>query len=131
MPISAHPALRIAASIFGTIFLGFGFNYTLRPRESFSTFGFSASPTTLADQQLMDSIIVLYGVKDLFMGVTTYSALMWGSRKTLGAILMMAGFCAWIDGYVVKAQAGTGEWNHWGYGSAITVVGALTFGILG
>ncbi|KAF2266508.1 hypothetical protein CC78DRAFT_531621 [Lojkania enalia] len=130
MAISAHPGLRLVATFFGTIFLGFGLNYIFRPREAYSTFGLPA-PTTPTDQHLMDSFLALFGAKDLFMAVAIYSAAYFGSRKTLGIVLVMAGFCAGVDGYVVKRHTGTGEWNHWGYGSVITVVGALTLGVLG
>ena len=68
----------------------------------------------------------LFGVKDLFMGVAIYASAWLGSRQSLGLILAMASVCAWADGFIVKGLAGTGEWNHWGYGSAIGMLGVYT-----
>lgn len=39
---------------------------------------------------------------------------------------MLAGAgCAGVDGAVVKGFVGSGEWAHWGYGSAMGVLGAV------
>ncbi|KAF2660956.1 hypothetical protein K491DRAFT_687772 [Lophiostoma macrostomum CBS 122681] len=130
MPISNSPLITLLSTIFGTVFLGFGFNYTLRPHEAFAVFEFPY-PTNPVDQKVIDSFCVLYGAKDLFMGVSIYSAAYLGTRKSLGVILLMASVCAGIDGIVVKAHVGHGEWNHWGYGSAIGVTGLLALGLLG
>lgn len=131
MPISAHPAIPIAATVFGTIFLGFGFNYIFNSKEAFvSSFDFPY-PKAPEEQKIIDSFCVLYGAKDLFMGVALYSAAWLGTRSSLGVVLVMSSFCAWIDGAVVNKAVGHGEWNHWGYGSAIGVVGLLSLGVLG
>jgi hypothetical protein len=130
MPISHSPALTLLSTLFGTIFLGFGLNYAFRPRAAFAVFEFPY-PTNPVDQKVIDSFCVLYGAKDLFMGVAIYSATFLGTRKSLGVILMAASACAAIDGAVVKAHVGYGEWNHWGYGSAIGVTGMLALGLLG
>jgi hypothetical protein len=31
----------------------------------------------------------------------------------------------------VKGEAGTNEWNHWGYGSMMGVIGCVMAGLLG
>jgi hypothetical protein len=130
MAISRSPALRYAALFFGTVFLGFGANYILRPYDAFGTFGLPYVSNS-ADQEIIDSFCKLFGVKDVFMGIAIYSAVFLGSRQTLGVLLLAASAGAIADGTIVKAHAGTGEWNHWGYGSMIGVLGALTLGLLG
>ena len=118
--------LRIAAIVFATIFLGFGINGIFRPRSAFDVFEFQI-PASNADQKLVDSLMVLYGVRDLFMALAIYSAAWFGTRKSLGLILVAASGVAFVDGAVCRAQIGRGEWNHWGYAPALTVVGALLF----
>jgi hypothetical protein len=130
MGISRHPALLWVASFFSTIFLGFGCAYMIWPREAFSTFGFP-SPTTRTDLELMDAVMVLYGAKDLFVGVSTLAATWLGNRKTTGVLLVAGSLCAGVDGYVVNRFTGTGEWNHWGYGSVMGVVGLALMGSFG
>ncbi|KAF2688486.1 hypothetical protein K458DRAFT_484526 [Lentithecium fluviatile CBS 122367] len=130
MGISRHPILPWVSSFFGTIFLGFGCAYMLWPREAFPTFGFP-SPTTPADLELMDAVMVLYGVKDIFVGVAILAATWLGNRKTAGVLLVAGSFCAGVDGYVVNRFTGTGEWNHCGYGSVMGVIGLLVMGLLG
>lgn len=130
MPISASPTLRYAALFFGTVFLGFGANYILRPYDAFGTFGLPYVSNS-ADQAIIDSFSKLFGVKDLFMGVAIYAATFLGSRQLRGVLLLAASAGAVADGAIVKAHTGTGEWNHWGYGSMVGVLGALTLGLLG
>ena len=65
------------------------------------------------------------------MMLTAEQATFFGTRMCLGLILLAASACAGIDGYVVKAHTGGGEWNHWGYGSAIGVTSLLALGVLG
>ncbi|KAF2878586.1 hypothetical protein BDV95DRAFT_446784, partial [Massariosphaeria phaeospora] len=128
MPLSQHPSLPYLATLFGTIFLGFGLNYMLRPRATYlSSFGF-AYPSTAADQNIMDNVMVLYGAKDVFMAAAIYSATWFGSRKSAGLILAAASLSAGVDGWVVGRVTGGGQWNHWGYGSVMGVLGVVMAG---
>jgi hypothetical protein len=131
MPLSQHPAIPIAASVFGTIFLGFGFNYLFNPRQAFtSSFGFPY-PTGAQEQAIMDSFCQLYAAKEFFMATAIYSAAWLGTRKSLGVILLAASVAAGMDGFIVNRAVGTGEWNHWGYGSVVGVLGLVSMGLLG
>lgn len=131
MLISQHPVIAYLASIFGIIFVGFGFNYIFNPRQAFvSSFDFPY-PAATQEQKILDSFCVLFGAKDLFVGVAIYAGAWLGTRKSLGVILLAASLCAAIDGYVVNKTVGHGEWNHWGYGSMIGVLGLSSLGIFG
>jgi hypothetical protein len=121
--------LRIAASVFATIFIGFGINGMLRPRNALAVFEFDL-PASAADRKLVDSLMVLYGARDLFMGIAICVAAYFGNRKTLGWILIAGSGVAFVDGAVCRAQIGRGEWNHWGYAPALTAVGSLLLGVL-
>jgi len=73
--------------------------------------------------------MIVYGARDIFMGLALYAAAYTGNRKTLGWITLAGSAVAFVDG-VVCWQAGKGEWNHWGYAPMLTVVGGLLLGAL-
>jgi len=75
--------------------------------------------------------MVLYGAKDMFMAVAILGSTWFGTRKSAGLVVLAGGLCAGVDGWVVKAQAGTGEWNHWGYGGVMVGVGLAMLGVMG
>ena len=122
------PYLRIAASVFATIFLGFGINAILRPRNALEVFDFEP-PASASDRKLVDNLMVIYGARDMFMDLAIYSATYFGNRQSLGWILIAGSGVAFVDGAVCRAQIGRGEWNHWGYAPALTVVGSLLLGV--
>ncbi|KAF2443628.1 hypothetical protein P171DRAFT_486351 [Karstenula rhodostoma CBS 690.94] len=130
MPLSTSPILGLLATLFGTIFLGFGTAYTLYPRAAYPTIGLPA-PTTPRDAEIMDAIMILFGAKDLFVGASILAATWLGNRKVAGVLLVLGSGCAAVDGWVVGGFTGEGEWNHWGYGMGMGLVGVLMAGVVG
>lgn len=126
--LSQSPSLRIAASVFATIFVGFGINAMVRPDSALGFFEFQA-PTSARDQKMVESLMVVYGVRDMFMGLAIYAAAYFGDRRTLGWIVVAGSGVAFADGAVCRAH-GKGEWNHWGYAPMLTAVGSLLLGVL-
>lgn len=126
--LSQSSALSIASSVFATIFVGFGINAIIRPDHALTFFEFMP-PVAVADKKLVNSLMVVYGARDVFMGVALYAAAWAGDRKTLGLITLAGSAVAFVDG-IVCWQAGKGEWNHWGYAPMLTVVGSLLLGVL-
>jgi hypothetical protein len=131
MGLSRHPVLPYISSFFGAIFLGFGITYILYPQTGYSLYGFVSAPKSTSEWAIMERIMVLYGAKDVFMAVAIIASTWFGTRKSAGLILMAGGACAGVDGWIVKSEAGTNEWNHWGYGSMMVGVGAVMTGLLG
>ncbi|CAF9907143.1 MAG: hypothetical protein HETSPECPRED_007050 [Heterodermia speciosa] len=127
--LSQSPNLRIAASIIGTIFLGFGIKFSLQPRSALGFFEFHV-PALASDRRLAESLIVLYAVRDIFMGLAIYAATYFGDRRALGWILIAGGGVAFVDGAVCRGQVGKGEWSHWGYAPMLEIVGAMLLGVL-
>lgn len=117
------------ANIFGTIFLGFGVNAMVRPRDAFAVFEFDL-PSSAADQKLVESLMIIYGARDVFMGLAIYFTAWFGSRKACGWTLIAGAAVAFVDGLVCIRQIGTGQWNHWGYAPIVFAVGALLAGVL-
>lgn len=127
--LSASPSLRVAASVFATIFVGFGINAMIRPRNALEFFEFEA-PVSFADQTVVDGLMVVYGARDIFMGVAIYSAAYWGNRKSLGWIMLAGSAVAFVDGAVCKVYVGKGEWGHWSYAPFLTLIGSILLGLL-
>ncbi|KMO99997.1 hypothetical protein DIZ76_012314 [Coccidioides immitis] len=116
-------APAIAANVFGTIFVFFGVNAVLRPANALTFFEFTP-PSSLQDKKMVNSLMAVYGVRDIFMGVAMYSASYFGNNQVLGWILLAASGVAFADGIVCWGH-GKGHWNHWGYAPMLTTVGAL------
>lgn len=127
--LSRSPLLGIAASLFATIFVGFGINAILQPQHALTFFELKP-PSLPADRQLVDALMVIYGARDLFMGLAIYATVYYGTRKALGSILVAASGVAFVDGAVCWAHVGNGHWNHWGYAPVITITGSLLLGVL-
>jgi hypothetical protein len=131
MPLSKHPAIKYVSTLFSTIFVGFGLTYVLYPRTGYSLYGFSNEPTSAHDWAVVERVMILYGVKDLFIAAAIFASTWFGTTKSAGTILIAGGACAGADGWVVRGEAGTGECNHWGYGSAMVGLGAVMMGLMG
>lgn len=148
--ISQSQSLRIAGTIFGTIFIAFGLNAILNPLSALSFFEIHPPPSSYysnsnstADQKtLIDSLMIIYGARDIFMGLAIYSAAYFGGNneknshekrkaknKALGWILIAGSGVAFVDGGVCKSIVGKGEWNHWGYAPVLAAVGLGLLGV--
>jgi hypothetical protein len=127
--LSQSPSLRIVANVFATIFVGFGINAILRPENALEFFEFQA-PASVLDKKVVDGLMVIYGARDIFMGLAMYSAAYFGDRKSLGWILVAASAVAFVDGAVCRVQVGKGEWNHWSYAPMLTAIGSVLLGAL-
>ena len=114
--------LRITPTIFGTIFIAFGINALLNPASALSFFELPY-PTLPAQKQLVDVLLAVYGVRDVFMGLALYAAAYFGDRKILGWITVFAGSVAFADGAICKVMVGKGEWGHWGYAPVVLGLG--------
>ena len=117
--------LRLISTVFGTIFIGFGINAVLRPSNALTFFELYPPTEGTAEQSLVDALLIVYGVRDVFMGLAIYATAFFGSRRALGWIVVAGSAVAFADGAVCRAYAGRGEMNHWGYAPVLTVVGTL------
>lgn len=128
-------SLRIAGSVFGTIFIAFGLNAILNPLSALSFFELHPPPSYSTDQTLIDGLMIIYGARDIFMGLAIYSAAYFGNKdkqqknSALGWILIAGSGVAFVDGGVCKMMVGKGEWNHWGYAPVLAAVGMGLLGV--
>ncbi|KAK3382056.1 hypothetical protein B0T24DRAFT_644954 [Lasiosphaeria ovina] len=127
MALSQLPFLHLAAHAFATIFTGFGVNAIFRPAHALTFFEFSP-PADAVDARMVNSLMAVYGMRDIFMGLAIYAAALVGTNKSLGWTLVASSGVAFADGLVCYAY-GDGQWNHWGYAPVITIVGILLLGV--
>lgn len=130
MPISQSKPLFILSQTFVPILLGFGINSIVRPRGAYQLLGELPLPSSAADYKIVDSLMILYGAKELVQAFAIYLVGFFGSRKALGWLVIASCAGAFVDGWVVKELSGGGEWNHWGYASLFSIVGVLLTGVL-
>jgi hypothetical protein len=115
--------LFIAGSLFGTICVSFGVNGIVRPQHALTFFEFDY-PSTASEQILVDRLMIVYGARDIFMGIAIYATTYYSNRKALGWILFALSAVAFVDGAVCYAN-GHGQWNHWGYAPIVGIVGSI------
>jgi len=128
MAISQSFLLVIASTIFGTIFIAGGVNAILRPEHALSFFELSY-PSVPSLRPVIDALMLVYGVRDIFMGLAMYATAYFDNKEALGWIVIAGSAVAFADGIACKVYVGKGEWGHWGYAPMLTVVGGLLAGI--
>ena len=114
-------ALQVAAHVFAAIAVGFGINAIVRPAHALTFFELER-PTGAADAKVVDALLAVYGVRDIFVGFAIFAAAVWGTSKSLGWTVLAFSAVAFADGLVCYAL-GQGQWNHWGYAPMVAAVG--------
>lgn len=128
MPLSNASYLPHIANLFGTIFIAFGVNAIVRPTTALTFFEYYSPPSNATDGAMVDSLMAIYGVRDIFMGAAIYAASFTGTKKSLGWTLILASLVAYADGYITLQAHGTGQWGHWGYAPFLTGLGCVLLG---
>ncbi|GAA5858278.1 hypothetical protein JCM8547_004631 [Rhodosporidiobolus lusitaniae] len=110
------------ASATALIPVGFGINAFLNPASALSFFKLPY-PSSPSNRVLIDSLLAVYGARDIFMGLAIWSCAAYGARKPLGWVMLSVAAMAVVDG-AVCVKAGTGcEWSHWGYAPMVAILG--------
>jgi len=121
--------LRLWASALGTIFVAFGVNAIARPAHALTFFEWDLPSPSSEYRKVVEGLMIVYGARDVFMGLAIYAAAWYRNTRALGWIVIAGSGVAYVDG-IACYLAGKGEWNHWGYAPMLTVVGALLAGVL-
>ncbi|KAE8346301.1 hypothetical protein BDV24DRAFT_158545 [Aspergillus arachidicola] len=101
MPASDSSMPRVLASDFAAIPIGFSINAFVHP-----------------------SLMVVYGVRDVFIGVVLFSALFSCHPKTVDWIMIETSAVAYVDGFVCWTHGRRG-WNRLRYAPVLTVIVTL------
>ncbi|KAK0746716.1 hypothetical protein B0T18DRAFT_412272 [Schizothecium vesticola] len=126
MPPSTSPALLYTSHAISLTFLAFGLNALLNPSSALSFYLLAppSASTPPSDAQAVHSLLAAYGVRDIFMGLSLFSAGLFGTSKSLGLTLLAAAAVAVADGFVCQVYAGgEGVMNHWGYAPLVAMLG--------
>lgn len=127
MSLSKPFSLILVATAIATISIGFGINAIARPDHGLTFFAFQP-PVDAALHRMVDSLMAIYGIRDIFMGLVIYATAYYGSRRALGWTLILNSAVAFADGAVCWTH-GQGQWAHWGYAPLIAVTGTLILGV--
>lgn len=130
--LSQHPALRPFSGILGAIGIAFGINGIMNPMSALSFFNLNSHyPKSASDpsKKTIDALLLVYGIRDIFMGLSVVIAAWYGHVKVLGWLLLMLSGVAGFDGLVCRWAGVGGEWNHWGYSPVGTGVGLILLGV--
>ncbi len=158
MLLSALPYLEFIAGFYATIFIGFGILWFIDPSRALSFFDLAypqvqpqqikrsssnekddtkdgknsnTTPTERIEfdaKKTLDVVAVIYGIRNISMGFAIYASALFGTRLTLGWIVIAAGCVAAVDGAACKFLVGTGEMNHWSYAPVLVVLGGVLVG---
>ncbi|KAH8588118.1 hypothetical protein B0O99DRAFT_693858 [Bisporella sp. PMI_857] len=128
MPLSQNPALLVVASAFGTITIGFGINAILNPLSGLSFFEIPPPADYATSPVLLNSLMTVYGARDILMGLMVYAGVYFREQKSLGTGLILGAVVAGVDGAVCKWIVGHGEWQHWGYAPVAAALGSVLLG---
>ncbi|KAK7926777.1 hypothetical protein PG985_003775 [Apiospora marii] len=123
MVSSRTAVLNIAAYGFAAIFTLFGLRAFLQPTYALEFFELSA-PATAADRRILNTLLHIYGAREIFKGVAIWAAALVGTQKSLAMTLIAAGGVAFVDGVACFSHE-QGHWNHWLYAPVIWSVGVL------
>ncbi|KAK5075249.1 hypothetical protein LTS08_001668 [Lithohypha guttulata] len=126
--LSTSPTLFKVAYLFGATGIAFGLNAIYNPVYALSFFGFEY-PSPGETKRVVDALMMIYGVRDLFMGFATLMAAYHRQSKVLGALVVATGGVALADGAVCYSVHGTGHWNHIPLAPVILGVGAGFLGV--
>ncbi|KAF2673015.1 hypothetical protein BT63DRAFT_421218 [Microthyrium microscopicum] len=74
-------------------------------------------PTTSVEKKLINNLMIIYGIRDISMGLSVYATVYFGSRKALGWNLsqqvLLSWEMAWCAGQKKRVNGITGAMRLW------------------
>ena len=119
--------LTHGALVMGLVPCANGINALLRPESALAMLQFPA-PSGLEAQKLAHSLILIFGARDLALGLAMLGVWYTGHREALGWVVLSVLPIVIADGLASRYQIGRGEWNHWAFAPVVLGLGA---GLLG
>jgi hypothetical protein len=98
------------AGLAGLVPCALGINAILRPRSGLRVLDFTA-PKDLESQKLVDNLMLMYGARDLAVGLPVLLA-WYFDRRALGWLMFANAVIPFVDAWAAKRQNGRGEWVH-------------------
>lgn len=120
------PVLSNVAAIVALLTTLFGAFAMLDPRTALKT-GFSNEPpVTLEAQTLTDSLMRVFGARDMFLGLAVLGAWYNDDRKSLAWLCLLGTGVTMVDGLEQRKMGGGSPWSHW---AATIIMGTLAIGL--
>ena len=108
-------ALNLGAAA-GVFQLTLGLTAIIQPRVMLQdVWGFKPAATPGQDQVLLESLMQLYGLRNIALDLMILAVRTLADSRTLGWVLMTDMLVALGDGFVQKKCTGSGQWKHWGF----------------
>jgi len=129
--LSASPYLFTIANIFASTSIGFGLNAILRPIPALAMFGeLEYKPASPLDKKVIDTLMLVYGVRNLYMGLAVFAAAYYNHAQMLGWLLIAGSAIGFADGAICRKVIGHGQGSHWMLVPMFSAVGAVCLGLL-
>lgn len=128
MPLSQNRMLRPLCALGGTFSLAFGLSAFISPATSLSLFNLNY-PDHAPSKPVVDGLMIVYGVRDVYMGFSIMIAALYGDLRVLGWLYVACGGVAVVDGLVCRGVGDGGEWSHWGFTPVAVGMGLVCLGV--
>ena len=99
-----------------------------RPRSAVQLVLETAYPKEPASQKLLDNVTLLFGSREMFMGIASAAAWYYEHRPILGWLMLGGIWVTLLDGVSSRRQIGRGEWRNWSFSVILLGLGG---GLLG
>ena len=129
--ILSHQNLITIAYIFSASSFAFGLNALFNREYALTFFGFDYPHIDDPHRALVDTLMLVYGVRDIYMGLALLAAASYKHLKVIGWLTLATGGIAVADGAICWNIAGEGYWGHWAFTPVIFAVAADDLGWLG
>lgn len=127
--ISQSSTLIAIAYVFGLTSIAFGLNAIFNPVFALTFFEAEYPTTALpSTKRIIDTLMLVYGVRDIFMGFATLVAAYYKVPKVLGPLIIATAGIAVADGAICYYVNGSGQWNHWPLAPMVFGVGGVFLG---
>jgi len=101
------PSIAALAGLVPTVL---GINAIFRPRSALRVIDFPV-PKDAESQKLVDNLMLMYGARDLAVGLPILLA-WYFDRRALGWLMIVNAIIPCVDAWAARRQAGKGEWMH-------------------
>ena len=98
------------AGFAGLVPTALGINAILRPRSALRVIDFPP-PKDAESQKLVDNLMLMYGARDIAVGLPVLLAWYFDSRA-LGWLMLVNAVIPCVDAWAARRQTGKGEWMH-------------------
>jgi hypothetical protein len=106
--------LTLLNAYFATMPIIVGLTLLLKP-DFIIPLIFKNPSLSTANAEVVDILRKGFAIRDIYMGISTWAAIYYRSRKVIGWGLLAGFSVAAVDGYALHQALGRGLWDHWSF----------------